>query len=418
MAENLFREQVVQSQSGRHSGEIILAQPLSYRLLTQFVAAFMLALLLFLVFAGYTRKERAFGVIVARAGEVRLIAPEAGIVRHRPVREGQSVKQGDLVFELEQPRQSDLGNTQQLMERSLNAQKARLSQEIGQRGSLAKESVAALQSRLDRLARELRHLDSEIALQEEQVAASKRLADNLKPLFDERIVSEVQYQQQVGAYIEQKARLEGLRRNRLTLQGDVEQARSQQRQEALRAQSERAALERSLFANEQEFIQQRGARLLQIQATRAGTITALLANEGQAIPAGAPVATIIPSGDVLDAHLFVASNAVGFIAPGQRVRLRYDAYPYQKFGQYEGTVAEVVSADIPGRDLTNRFPQLGDKGPAFFRITVRLAQPKVHAYGREFPLRPGMTLLADIQLERKRIIEWIFDPLLAMGRTL
>ena len=78
----------------------------------------------------------------------------------------------------------------------------------------------------------------------------------------------------------------------------------------------------------------------------------------------------------------------------------------------------VVSADIPGRDLTHRFPQLTDKGPAFYRITVRLAQPAVRGYGREFPLRPGMTLLADIQLERKRIIEWIFDPLMAMGRTL
>lgn len=418
MSQGLFREQVIESQQGHRAGEIFLAQPLSYKLITVFVAAFMLVLLMFLIFAGYTRKERAFGVIVARAGEVRLIAPEAGIVRHRPVREAQSVKEGDLVFELEQTRHSDLGNTQQLLESSLNAQKLRLSEEIGQRGSLARETVAALQSRLARLVRELSHLDSEIALQEEQVIASKRLAENLKPLFEERIVSEVQYQQQVGAYIEQRSRLEGLRRNRLTLQGDIEQVRSQQRQEELRAQSERATLERSLFANEQEFIQQRGARRLQIQATRAGTITALLASEGQTIAAGTPVATIIPSGDVLDAHLFVASSAVGFIAPGQRVRLRYDAYPYQKFGQYEGTVVEVVSADIPGRDLTHRFPQLTDKGPAFYRITVRLAQPTVRGYGREFPLRPGMTLLADIQLERKRIIEWIFDPLMAMGRTL
>jgi membrane fusion protein len=228
----------------------------------------------------------------------------------------------------------------------------------------------------------------------------------------------VQYQQQVGAFLEQKSRLEGLRRGRLTLIGDLEQTRSQEKQEGLRAQSERASLERSMMASDQEFIQRRGARLLQVRATRAGTITALLANEGQNVAAGMPIATIIPSDDVLDAHLFVTSSAIGFIKPGQSVRLRYDAFPYQKFGQYQGTVTEVVSADIPGRDLTNRFPQLADKGPAFFRVVVRLAHANVQGYGKLFPLRPGMTLGADIQLERKSLIEWIFDPLLAMGRTL
>ena len=133
---------------------------------------------------------------------------------------------------------------------------------------------------------------------------------------------------------------------------------------------------------------------------------------------GAPVATIIPAGETLDVHLFVTSSAVGFIKPGQAVRLRYDAYPYQKFGQYAGTVTEVVGADIPGRDLTNRFPQLADKGPAFFRVTVRPGAMHVLGYGKQFPLRPGMTLMADVRLENKRLIEWIFDPLFAMGRML
>jgi membrane fusion protein len=418
MGDGLFRDEVVQAQQGRFSGEIFLARPLSHRVITIFIAVLIVGIILFLTIGNYTRKAQAFGIIVPRAGEVRLVAPESGIVHHRPVREGQIVAEGDLLYEVEQSRHSDLGDTQRLIEESLTAQKSRLAAEIKQQGALSNENRDALGLRLGRLQDELRHIDNELRLQEEQVAASKRLAENLKPLFEDRIVSEVQYQQQAGSYIDQQARLESLRRNRLTLLGDMEQTRSQMRQESLRAQTERATLERSLMTNEQEFIQRRASRLLQVRAPRAGTITALLASEGQTVQSGAPLATLIPGGAHLDAHLFVTSSAVGFIKPGQTVRLRYDAYPYQKFGQYMGVVTEVVSADIPGRDLTNRFPQLGDKGPAFFRITVQPTRNEVSGYGKTFPLRPGMTLAADVQLERKRLIEWIFDPLIAMGRTL
>ena len=59
--------------------------------------------------------------------------------------------------------------------------------------------------------------------------------------------------------------------------------------------------------------------------------------------------TLVPAGARLEARLFGPSRSIGFVRPGQRVLLRYEAYPYQKFGSYEGVVKSVSRTTVgPG----------------------------------------------------------------------
>ena len=82
----------------------------------------------------------------------------------------------------------------------------------------------------------------------------------------------------------------------------------------------------------------------------------------------------------------------GFIRSGQRVKLRYSAFPYQKFGQYEGTVASVSRSAISPAELSQQLAGLtslyGANVPVY-RITVTLASQAVRAYGEQVPLQPS-----------------------------
>ena len=61
--------------------------------------------------------------------------------------------------------------------------------------------------------------------------------------------------------------------------------------------------------------------------------------------------TLVPAGALLEARLYGPSRAIGFVRPGQRVLLRYDAYPHQKFGHYAGTVTAVSRATVSPGEL-------------------------------------------------------------------
>jgi membrane fusion protein len=103
----------------------------------------------------------------------------------------------------------------------------------------------------------------------------------------------------------------------------------------------------------------------------------------------------------LEAQLQIAPTAIGFIKPGQLVRLRYDAFPYSKFGQAEGKIASISL--MPAADGS-------------YRARVALERDYVQAFGERVALRPGMSFTGEIVIEQRSMLEWLFEPLYALGR--
>lgn len=127
----------------------------------------------------------------------------------------------------------------------------------------------------------------------------------------------------------------------------------------------------------------------------------------------------------MQAQLFAPSSAVGFLRPAQAVQLRYQAFPYQKFGHHPGQVLQVSRTPLQAAELASlplsagAFPGASADGAApaaepLYRITVALDEQTVQAYGVAQPLVAGMQLEADVLLDRRRLIEWIFEPLLSV----
>jgi membrane fusion protein len=109
----------------------------------------------------------------------------------------------------------------------------------------------------------------------------------------------------------------------------------------------------------------------------------------------------------------VPSTAMGFIKRGQHVRIAYDAFPYQRFGLYHGTVSSVSQTDVPLPGAV----AAGDRR-AMFIVRVALDKSTVQAYNTDIPLRPGQSLSADIEIDRRTLIRWMLDPLYAFAGKL
>jgi membrane fusion protein len=211
-----------------------------------------------------------------------------------------------------------------------------------------------------------------------------------------------------------------LKRELLALKSRHIETLNEIRSTQLRAKADQSALERTLLSTQQQSLVQRGSHLNYIRAPVAGIVSNILVDAGRQIEAGESLATLLPQGVNLDIQVFIPSNAIGFLKNGQQVKLRYDAFPYQKFGVYAGELTELTHVDVSLQELRLRFPHLMEKyqGMTFFRATVRPDSQTIQAYGKQVSLKAGLTLEADINLERKRLIEWVFDPVLALGRSI
>ena len=143
-------------------------------------------------------------------------------------------------------------------------------------------------------------------------------------------------------------------------------------------------------------------------------MTALAAGVGRAVNASRPVMVIVPQDAELVAELYAPTRAVGFVEPGKETRLLYDAFPYQRFGSFGGKVDNISRIAVDPRETEIPFPF---EEPVY-RIKVKLDRQAIRASGEQNPLQAGMTLQANIVLERQTFLAWLLQPLNAvLNRT-
>lgn len=213
--------------------------------------------------------------------------------------------------------------------------------------------------------------------------------------------------------LEYTSQMQALQRAALDQRRSI--AQLQQQLQALPGQRQgvRANYQRDNAALGQEQVQTQANGALAITAPVSGVVATLMAKAGQTIQAGQSLLSLLPGDGRLEADLLVPSRAIGFIEPGDKVLLRYQAYPYQKFGHQQGKVTQISRSALSGGELG---ALIGDvrQGEPFYRVTVSLARQSVTAYGKPEALKPGMLLDADILGEKRRLIEWVFEPLYSL----
>jgi membrane fusion protein len=174
--------------------------------------------------------------------------------------------------------------------------------------------------------------------------------------------------------------------------------------------------ERQLANVAQSLAQNEMQRAVVMRAPRDGMVSAVLLKQGQMANANQTLLSILPLGSELQAQLLVPSRAVGFIEPGNTVVLRYQAFPYQKFGQQFGRVTDISRSALSPADV-NALVGQQVKEP-LYKVMVTLESQQVIAYGHPESVKPGMALDADIMMDRRSLIEWVFEPLYGIGHHL
>lgn len=398
-------------------GPLLVAAPLSRWLIASLAAALAATILIFLFFGHYTRRESVTGQLVPSAGMLNILAPSAGTITQLRVHEGQSVRAGDILLELSTEQDSAaLGNTHTAVTEQLEAQRSRLQEDLDNQAALSQQQAAALQVKLALLRAQLAEINSQIDLQQRQVASNESLLERIKPLESKGYVSAFQIKQQEGTLLDAQAQYRTLVRQQLDTRQQLEVTQQQLKQVPLDAATKRNNTERQMASVAQSLAQNEMQRAVVLRAPSDGVVSTLLLKRGQMASAGQSLLSVLPSASTLQAQLLVPSRAVGFIEPGNTVVLRYQAFPYQKFGQYYGRVINISRSALSTSEVSALIGQQVNE--PFYRVMVALDSQRIMAYGRPEAVKPGMTLDADILMDRRNLIEWVFEPLYGIGHHL
>ena len=413
----LFRSESEEARASAWLGRILLVRPLSFAFLTAAALGVALSLAAFFIAGEYTRKARLAGVLAPKGGVVKVVAQQAGTIQDLRVAEGGKIDEHQPLMALVDARArstfEDLGGS---IEARLRERGRALELQREHAMAALRSEQEALRHRCAGLERELTQLDTELDIQARRLAVSRQGADRWHRLEASGFVSAAAADRERDAELEHESRYEGARRTRLALARELAAVQLEFDTARSRGSAQLAAIDAQAAALEQERVERGAQHRLAVLSPVRGTVATVLVESGQMVAAGSMLATILPVDAELEAHLFAPSRSIGFIRVGQEVLLRYLAYPHQKFGSHSARVTAIARNPLLPAELG--FTPIDGSREPLYRIKVELAAQAIAAYGRAEPLQPGMQLEADVQLDRRRLIEWVFEPLLSLaGRT-
>lgn len=157
---------------------------------------------------------------------------------------------------------------------------------------------------------------------------------------------------------------------------------------------------------------------------QASAITTL----GQVVTTGEELMRIVPEGSVLEIEAYLANRDVGFIRPGQEVVIKIESFPFTRYGTLTGRVVHVAADAIPEPDAQQQEgnPAQALKSHPFtgnaqrtqnlvFPIIVASDASAIEADGARVPLSPGMAVTVEIKTGRRRILEYLFAPIVEVA---
>lgn len=418
MNDPLFRHEVLAQRQTQWLGTVLLTPKLSHRLFAVYGLLVTCAITTLLCFGHYTRTAKVSGWLVPEQGIVRIFAQQMGVVAALYAKEGTEVKKNDPLLALSTELHSTtLGNTQAQIARGLNMRRDSLQEELRQQKRLLTQQIRSFSNRLVALRAEETQINAEITLQVSRVALAEKSAARQRELRLQGFISEQQLQLATEAKLEQASKLRALERNRINLQRERLTLEGDLNDLPLKSQAQVAMIERNISSIGQELAETESRRENVITAPQTGIVTAIQAEIGGHANTTTPLLSILPANTKLEAQLYTPSRSIGFVRTGQKVLIRYQAYPYQKFGHYEGIVSNISRSAMSPNELPPQLSGLtslyGTNEPVY-RIKVNLLRQAITAYGENVPLQPGMQLEADVVIERRSLLEWILDPLFTL----
>jgi membrane fusion protein len=409
----LFRREAIEfHQYQRQWGDVVLLQPVSTKLLAWSLCVSVALIVTFLLFAQYARKDTATGYLTPSAGTAKVFTPQQGVIKDVYVKEGQQVTEGQPLLRVATDQLTGGGEDVNAATLGiLTLQKDALSRQIAAEQQRMTSEQQRMVASMNNLVNQSTLLNSQMTMQNRRIQIGQTLVSMASTLTAKGLLSETERIHREQAVLDDTEKLTSLAQQEASLRDHINEIRSSLEQLMVTTDTKLQPMRTELASTEQRLAEINGRRAYLVRAPIAGRVSLVQVSVGQPADPRRLQMEIVPANANLQAILFIPAHAAGFVHVGQRVRLLYDAFPYQKYGTHGGQIIDVSQTILTAADVSG---PVALKEPAY-KVVAALDEAVITTRDKKtIPLQTDMPLRADIILEQRTIMNWILEPLLSV----
>jgi membrane fusion protein len=408
MSTPLFREEAMDAQSAYSLGSVQVHKlPYSSGLTILFVSL-IAAIFAYTCLGEYTRKSSVAGILIPQLGVPAIHAELNGVIEELYVKEGDAVGVGDpLALIQTQLSSNDIKNIGETIATSLHEQKRLAESEVTIIRKQIQHTVQSSEKSLVQLDDELKNLQLELSMASEQVSVQDELYQTYLKLYGKNYLGKLDLQRAHKDLLAVKMSKTQLEQRILSSRREIDRAKQAREASQLQFEERLVSLNQKMADYDRQITYQKSGNNRLLTSPIAGYVTNMIAYPSQPVSEKQVLMNIIPQHLQLYANLFIPTDSAGFVKKDQTVRLKIAAFPYQKYGTFSGRIISVSKTVLPSAENDA-------EGGGRYLAQVVVIDHQLQINNDTFELKSGMQLQADIEVDTRKIIEWVFEPLLGL----
>lgn len=417
----MFRQELLENRKMLWRGRALLLPGIPPLLVISVCIIFLTVFITFVIMGSYTRRVNVSGEITTWPRPVNIYSSVQGFIVKQFVTEGQEIRKGEPVYQIDVSRSTSSGVVSDNQRKDIENQIVRIANIISRLEDSKKATLQTLEKQKMQYQEAFERSTAIVRRSEEGIIIMKNNMNNYRTYQKKGLINKDQLTNQTALYYQQQ-------NNLLSLSGQNEQnalqitsLESQIKIQAADFDNRIYQMELQRYELQKELINTDVNGEVIIRALSDGKIDSLSVTVGQMVSAGDSLLQIIP--DKIKDHYLVVwapNDAVPYINPGDRVNIRYEAFPAEKFGQFAATVLLVSKTPASSQEmLTYQGAPKNNQNTSvpYYKIVVRPDLQEIRYDGKFLPIENGMKAQGTLFLEKRKIYQWMLSPFYDMKHS-
>ncbi|EKN3608759.1 HlyD family secretion protein [Yersinia enterocolitica] len=393
---------LIKYHKNRPFGNVLIADTIPQRITIIISIVMCITILLFLSLVSYTQRINVSGIVFPDKGIISIKSKKSGVIKCIFKSSGDSVNKNEKLVLVDSSSSTHYFSNN---EDSYQALLSKLNNINDERNKDNIENIMMKKNSIEKQKKQTENsiliMENQLKLLDESIKAEKTSFEKIEKAYRKNYVSAIEKNSAETQLIDKKIRRQSIYNDLITKKMQIDDLKQEladldNKINDIRSENDKDYIQSLMqlygYASETESI---------IRAPSSGYISGQLKNMGDYVNIGDNVLTIIPHGSINQVIAFITPDIIGEVKKGKKVTIKYDSYPYQRFGVDHGIIVDISRVPMQPSDIYDSYGLKVDKSS--FKVVIKITNHK-----NKIILIPGMSLKLSMPTRTETLMKWLF----------
>lgn len=412
----LFRQEAIDHQKAKWAGRALLTSGFPAWIVACTCMSTICVLVVFLIAGTYTQRISVPAEVITQPHTIQMFSQQQGIIHKQFVDAPSLVNKGDRIYQIDVSRVTRSGNVSASAVVAIEAQMTQIDNMMAKLEDDRQSTLANLNTQLAQYTGTLKESEKQLENTRRAMETTRRTMENYEEYLRQGLVTKEQVSNHRAQFYQQQSAYQSLT-TQVNQQGmEMTKLRSDIATRGISFENQLSQYKNQRSELQKQLAEADATGTLFVDSPVDGRLAAAAVTTGQMVNAGDLLAQIVPTADYsYQLVLWLPNSGVPYVSVNDKVKIRYDAFPFEKFGQFSGRIMSLANVPSTAQEMSN-YTNAPRDGQPYYKAIAHLDNDKFTYKQKALLLSSGMKAQVTLFLEERPLYQWMLSPFYDIGK--